>query len=631
MNKDVFLSQKYSSDSRSLIVFDWLDATRTQNIQIEKTQDQTDQDFETLKSHKVYKMGLRTISLGIGRGSLFLNRMKQIPDLPIIMSPICLAVKNSISSATSIPDLSQFPAEIMKFPEFHNGVAYALELPKYQGMKVSRGWILQHQKPQSDSDRPGGTRRGVNQEPPELGLDRFSGFLYGLGILGYLNELKNEDIYRLCRMDSQILTSSLLIGLAISGHEISGKLSYMHIFPPDPDVEISAIIQSSSLFALGITHISSNHRLTSELLLGEISKRPISGDKCIVSESEAYSMTAGISLGLVCLGIGFYSASDLQLKSKLIDLVSHRDFPSQPSLASAMHQRPLGDPASLSSLVFEAKPNCTLTAPGGYLAIGLSFWGTNDLELTKILKGPKNIRELENSMKPEILFYRNLAFYMVNWDLVESENFPIIPGFMGEEHIKQLEGITVVEELPSPVDWLLISQSKFWIQASEHIILAVKYAGTSNLQVKQFLLNRTEELVLNGRPLNNLHLAKTSSKSYKGVYPEKYTFDACKAVLLLSLAVVTAGSGDIDVLRLLRIARKKSDESTSYGIHTAIHQALGILFLGGGFVIFAGEEKDSKKKMAYLLISLLPRFPAFPGDNRSSLQIFRHLYALATN
>jgi anaphase-promoting complex subunit 1 len=53
-------------------------------------------------------------------------------------------------------------------------------------------------------------------------------------------------------------------------------------------------------------------------------------------------------------------------------------------------------------------------------------------------------------------------------------------------------------------------------------------------------------------------------------------------VVLLSLAMVMAGSGNLKVLQLCRFLHMKTGGEMNYGFHLAHHMALGLLFLGGG-------------------------------------------------
>lgn len=61
-----------------------------------------------------------------------------------------------------------------------------------------------------------------------------------------------------------------------------------------------------------------------------------------------------------------------------------------------------------------------------------------------------------------------------------------------------------------------------------------------------------------------------------------YNLETCLSVLLLSLAMVVAGSGNLKVLQLCRFMHKKTGGEMNYGFHLAHHMALGLLFPGGG-------------------------------------------------
>lgn len=86
-----------------------------------------------------------------------------------------------------------------------------------------------------------------------------------------------------------------------------------------------------------------------------------------------------------------------------------------------------------------------------------------------------------------------------------------------------------------------------------------------------------------------------------------------------------AGTGDVDLLRYLRIAHGNCDHQTSFGTHMATHMALGMLFLGGGR--FTLGSSDSA--VAALLVAFFPRFQTAVHDNRAHLQACRHLWVLA--
>ena len=60
----------------------------------------------------------------------------------------------------------------------------------------------------------------------------------------------------------------------------------------------------------------------------------------------------------------------------------------------------------------------------------------------------------------------------------------------------------------------------------------------------------------------------------------KATLEACLNVLVLSLSLVMAGTGDLQVLRLCRHLRMRAGSFSNvvtYGSHVATHMALGLL------------------------------------------------------
>ena len=108
--------------------------------------------------------------------------------------------------------------------------------------------------------------------------------------------------------------------------------------------------------------------------------------------------------------------------------------------------------------------------------------------------------------------------------------------------------------------------------------------------------------------------------------PDKYTLETCRGVALISLSMVCAGSGDLDVLRLLRSSRRRADEQSTFASHWATHHSLGLLFFGGGGYTLTSSRPEA---LACLLLSALPRYACHSGDNSFVLHACRHLYAVA--
>lgn len=91
--------------------------------------------------------------------------------------------------------------------------------------------------------------------------------------------------------------------------------------------------------------------------------------------------------------------------------------------------------------------------------------------------------------------------------------------------------------------------------------------------------------------------------------------------------MVMAGTCDTDSLRLVRVVRKKFQDSKvfHYGFSLAVNMAIGFIFLGFGNYTFNREDMS----VAALLLAVYPQFPNAPGDNRWHLQALRHFYVLA--
>ncbi|RXM99005.1 Anaphase-promoting complex subunit 1 [Acipenser ruthenus] len=81
-----------------------------------------------------------------------------------------------------------------------------------------------------------------------------------------------------------------------------------------------------------------------------------------------------------------------------------------------------------------------------------------------------------------------------------------------------------------------------------------------------------------------------------------YNLETCLSIVLLSLSMVMAGSGNLKVLQLCRFMHKKTGGELNYGFHMAHHMALGLLFLGGGSrdvfnVTIASRAEQGKLQM----------------------------------
>lgn len=106
---------------------------------------------------------------------------------------------------------------------------------------------------------------------------------------------------------------------------------------------------------------------------------------------------------------------------------------------------------------------------------------------------------------------------------------------------------------------------------------------------------------------------------------KRQSIRCCLSVVAISLSMVMAGTGEINVLRRLRVAHGHFSEGVTYGTHLASHMALGLLFVGSGHYTLG----TSNSAVAALLLAFYPSFPATSSENRAHLQAYRHLWTLA--
>lgn len=100
-----------------------------------------------------------------------------------------------------------------------------------------------------------------------------------------------------------------------------------------------------------------------------------------------------------------------------------------------------------------------------------------------------------------------------------------------------------------------------------------------------------------------------------GEFAGRTTIENSLMVILLSIALVFAGSGDLEILRIIRYLRSRigtQHPHVTYGSHMAIHMALGFLFLGAGRFTLS----KTPEAVAALVCALFPKFPTHSNDNR---------------
>ncbi|KAK8947459.1 Anaphase-promoting complex subunit 1 [Platanthera zijinensis] len=574
-------------------------------IQTPVSPNANDQDFQ---QHQLWNLAQRTTALPFGRGAFTLATTYTLLTEALLVPKLILAGRLPAQQNATVnldPNIRSI-SELKSWPEFHNGVAAGLKLAPFQG-KMSRTWIL-YNKP---------------QEP------NFShaGLLLALGLHEHLRVLMISDVYRYLSQEHDITTCGLLLGLSASYRGTMdpaiSKILLVHIpsrHPSTfPELELPTVLQSAALMGVGLLYEGTAHPLTSKILLSEIGRRS-GGDN--VLEREGYAVSAGYALGLVALGKGndafnFMDASIDQLfqytGSKGVN--SETSFLIGPS--SGDHNRSIGQ-------LFEGGHiNVDVTAPGATIALALIYLKTESEVVASRLHIPATQFELQY-VRPDFIMLRIIARSLIMWsricpsrEWIES----LIPTVLKLWIVQLTNEANDNDEF----DRRALVQAYVNIVVGACISIGLKYAGTRNGDAQELLYNYVMYF------LNEINYASFLCKYDLPMgllqHVDRGTLEMSLHLVVLSLCVVMAGSGHLQTLRLLRYLRSRSsvEGHINYGIQMSISLAIGFLFLGGGVQTFSTEDSA----VAALLITLYPRLPTGPNDNRCHLQAFRHLYVIA--
>lgn len=335
----------------------------------------------------------------------------QVPKLSLVgrLPPSNVAVALDLSS----PTIGSFNL----WPQFHNGVATGLRLQpgsletKHRSTCVTRTWIVYNR--------------------PEVPSPQHGGLLLALGLQNHLVVLAMTDIYEYLTLGHDPTTVGLLLGMAAAKRGTAdasvSKMLCLHIpaLLPQPfaEMEVSAAAQTAAMAGIGLLYCGTAHRLMAEFLLGEILRRA-QGDR--TRDREAYTLAAGLALGMVTLGKGAShdadGLSDLRIPQRL-----HRAF------AGGSERQKAGELSSLLSGAREMRKsaasdqircsriregehiNTDVTAPGAILALGLYFLRTNSAAAAARLQLPDTYVLLD-TVRPDLQLLRVIARGVILWD-----------------------------------------------------------------------------------------------------------------------------------------------------------------------------------------------------------------------
>ncbi|NXX64497.1 APC1 protein, partial [Spizella passerina] len=595
MNEEV-MSLIWSEDLRVQEVRRLLQSARPVRVNVVQMPEASDHEYIEEKENRLLQLCQRTMALPVGRGMFTLFSYHPVPTEQLPIPKLNLTGRAPPRNTTV--DLNSgnidVPPNMACWASFHNGVAAGLKIAP--ASQIDSAWIV-YNKPKI----------------AEL-ANEYAGFLMALGLNGHLTKLATLNIHDYLTKGHEMTSIGLLLGVSaakLGTMDMSiTRLLSIHIpalLPPtSTELDVPHNVQVAAVVGIGLVYQGTAHRHTAEVLLAEIG-RPPGPEMEYCMDRESYSLASGLALGMVCLGHGsnLIGMSDLNVPEQLYQYMvgGHRRF--QAGMHREKHKSP-------SYQIKEGDTiNVDVTCPGATLALAMIYLKTNNRSIADWLKAPDTMYLLD-FVKPEFLLLRTLARCLILWDDIlpnskwVNSNVPQII----RENIISLHAT----ELPSSEDLSLetLAQAHVYIIAGACLSLGFRFAGSENLAAFQCLYKYATDF---------LKCLSAPTASITG----HYNLETCLSVLLLALAMVMAGSGNLKVLQLCRFMHKKTGGEMNYGFHLAHHMALGLLFLGGGRYSLS----TSNSSIAALLCALYPHFPVHSTDNRYHLQALRHLYVLA--
>ncbi|XP_050344648.1 anaphase-promoting complex subunit 1 [Nymphalis io] len=585
------LNLLYPKDHRMTEVFNLLQSSIPVTINLTQRPEVSDHDFIEEQEKHLYAISTRTMALPVARGMLSLRSLPVRPTVPLAPPRLCVSGRGPPPRCSAVAlGGGDTPPHCLLWPSFHNGAAAGLALVPVTGASIHSSWII-YNKP-----------RGTQDMSAE-----HAGFLLALGLNGHLRDMPFMNMYEYLVKCHEMISIGLLLGLAATYRGTmdvqATKMMSIHLEPLLPTTSIELDIQQgilvAALLGVGLLYRGTAHAHYAQVLLNEIGKPPGPElENCV--EREGYALAAGLALGFVCLRSG-------------------GSAPHLAHIAPRLRTYMLGGDSKPNGTCKERKGgslNLDVTSPGATLALGLLFLRSRSAAVAAWLAPPRTAYLLD-FVRPDLLMLRVIARGLVMWDDIEAS----------EEWVESQVPSTIkpycfVKPTEDNIDYEAMNQAYCNIIAGACFALGLRFAGSGCEAARDAALHYTALFLrLAARPLADLAGGST--------------LEACTCVCLLAAGMIMSGRGDIGVLRVCRRLRARvpvapraappAPAPLTHGAQMAVHNTIGLLFLGGGRCTLS----SSPEAVAALITAFFPKFPTHSEDNRYHLQAFRHLYVLA--
>ena len=573
--RQVVIQALFREDKRLFEAQNLLSSTKPRVVRLYQQPEWTDPEYLERQKELVTTTATGTLATSAGRGMLnygfrfpLLTQKFNVQgfNLTCIVRPTNVAVG---------VDKNMFTEEKVNWAFFHQGVAYGLAISA-RAKGIDTSWIV-FNKPGTDLSH------------------RHAGFLLALGLNGHLKSVAKWVAFKYLTPKHMMTSIGLLLGLAVSHlgtmDSLITRLLSVHVTRMLPrgaaELNLSHQIQTTGIMGIGLLYYNSQHRRMSEIMMSEIEYMEDEDEEDPL-RNEGYRLAAAFALGFINLGKGSDRKGllDMHITEQLLSLAS-------------------------STKKVELVNVLDRAAPGATIALALIYMKTEDHIVARKLDIPESRMQFDY-VRPDVLLLRTLAKNLILWNEIRATPDWIrhsLPAVFRDRYWLDDVPVLRTQELPF-----------FSILAGLCFAVALRFAGSGNTRVRDLLVHYLDQfiniVVVGGaQPARNfdMQLARGGARM-------------CLDMLALSCATVMAGTGDIEVLRRLRLLHGRDDAQTTYGSHMAAHLAIGTLFLGSGTTTFG----NSHLAVAALLVAFYPIFPSSVQDNGSHLQAFRHFWVLAT-
>ncbi|XP_012535623.1 anaphase-promoting complex subunit 1 isoform X2 [Monomorium pharaonis] len=509
---NMILKLRFSKDHRVAEVRKLLNSSKPMRIAIVQRSNVSDHEFIEEQERHLLTLCTRTMALPVARGMFTLRTSTPMITEQLPIPRLCLTGKAPPRGTTVELTHIDVPPNMNLWPLFHNGVAAGLCIHP-DAANIDSTWIVYNK-----------------QQQGEYGVEH-SGFLMALGLNGHLKNLAPLSTYEYLADCHEATSVGLLLGLSATHRGTMNvsmtKLLSLHVetlLPPTSiELNVQQNVQVAALMGVGLVYQGTAHRHISHALLSEIGRPPGPEMKNCV-DRESYSLAAGLALGLVILGCG----GGTDVPASIPDTLHYymvgghiRPFlgAQKDKYKSPSYQIREGDSI-----------NIDVTSPGATIALGLMYFNTGNRAVAEWMQPPETQYLLE-FVRPDFLLLRVLAKSLILWDDIEPTKSWVsshVPNIVYKYRLQK-----PTPEVTQNVDLETINQAYCNIIAGACMALGLRYAGTANKNAFKTLYNYAQMFTA----LSHKTIAELAGKS---------TVETCLNVVLLSTAVVMAGTGNLD-------------------------------------------------------------------------------------